>query len=180
MSTRVELSAPEVEGRASAGPERPESDGIRGWVVVVVVLGAIVVAACGVSVAWTLATSFGESERAGRWSAPSADMQAIEMSLLPRVDAERDRRALPDDATSEPRRSEREVGARLQSYGYSDRAHAIVHIPLERAKQLYLEREHAAAARGAAPAPEAGSAREAVSARRAPPARRTAPARRAP
>jgi hypothetical protein len=37
----------------------------------------------------------------------------------------------------------RQLPERLNSYGWVDREQRIVHIPIERAKQLYLSRQHA-------------------------------------
>jgi hypothetical protein len=99
--------------------------------------------ACSVWVAWTIAESPADEDRAGRWGAPRADVRAIEMSLLPRTDAIRDRRMMPADASSEPGRSERRAERHLSSYGHSDPGRGTVHIPLARAKQLYLDRERA-------------------------------------
>ena len=42
--------------------------------------------------------------------------------------------------------STRELPERLHSYGWVDRERRIVHIPIERAKQLYLARQHSAKA----------------------------------
>jgi hypothetical protein len=152
MSTGADDAGPPPIALGGADPAPPHPEGIRGGVIVVVAVATSVVVACGVWVAWTIAGSMGDREPAARWGAPSDDIQAIEMSLLPRIDAEREQGAAPKDASSEPRRFDREARARLGSYGYSDRRRGTVHIPLARAKQLYLERERARA--GAAEVPQ--------------------------
>lgn len=144
MSTSLDESPPPVAKGAEEVPRLPEADGVRGRVVIVVAIATALVTACSVAVAWTIARS-PRVERAARWGAPRADVQAIEMSLLPRLDAVRDRRIAPADASAEPRRVDREAERRLSSYGHSDRGRGTVHIPLARAKQLYLERENARA-----------------------------------
>lgn len=140
MSAHLDESPPPVAKGTEDVSSPATPDGVRGRVVVVVAIAAVVVMACSVAVAWTIARSTTGVGRAARWGAPRPDVQAIEMSLLPRSDAVVDRRA-PADASSEPRRSEREAQGRLSSYGYRDRDRGTVHIPLARAKQLYLERE---------------------------------------
>jgi hypothetical protein len=131
---------------------RPVPDGVRARFVVVVAVAFVVVTACGVWVAWTIAESPQADDRGGRWGAPSPDMQAIEMSLLPRSDALGAHVGAPADASSEPVRSARDAREHLSSYGYSDRSRGTVHIPLARAKQLFLERERARSAGRALPA----------------------------
>lgn len=143
MSTSLDESPPPVAKGAEEVSGPPVPDGVRGHIVIVVAIASTVVMACSVGVAWTIAQSPGGEERAGRWGAPRADVQAIEMSLLPRLDATVDQRTAPADASSEPRRGQREAERRLTGYGYSDRRRGTVHIPLARAKQLYLERERA-------------------------------------
>ena len=143
MSANLDESPPPVAKGTEDVSGPPTPDGVHGRLVVVVAIASAVVMACSVGVAWTIAQSPRGEERAGRWGAPKADVQAIEMSLLPRLDAALDRRTAPADATSEPRRNEREAERRLTSYGYNDRQRGTVHIPLARAKQLYLERERA-------------------------------------
>ena len=140
MSANVDVSPPPVSSAADAGPRQPERDDVSSGVIIVVVLAAIVVMACSVWVAWTIANTRPHDDRAGRWGAPSADVQAIEMSLLPRADADRDRREAREDAASAPRRDLETARRHLSSYGYTDREHGTLHIPLARAKQLYLER----------------------------------------
>lgn len=143
MSSHLDESPPPVAKAADEEANAPAPDGVKGGVVVVVAVASAVVAACSVWVAWTIAESPPSVDRAGRWGAPKADVQAIEMSLLPRSDAARERGATRSLASGEPRRSERAARERLSSYGHSDRRRGTVHIPLERAKQLYLEREAA-------------------------------------
>jgi hypothetical protein len=145
MSASVDESPPPVAKGAEEVARSPAPDGVRGHAVVVVAVASVVVMACSVWVAWTIAESPAGEDQAGRWGAPNADVQAIEMSLLPRSDAAVDRRAAAADASNEPRRDAREAKRRLSSYGHSDRSRGTVHIPLERAKQLYLERERARA-----------------------------------
>lgn len=145
MSTSLDESPPPVAKGTDAEAILPGADGVRGGVVIVVAVASVVVMACSVWVAWTIAESPAGEDQAGRWGAPNADVHAIEMSLLPRSDAAVDRRTVPADASSEPWRNEREAKRRLSSYGYIDRRRGTVHIPLERAKQLYLERERARA-----------------------------------
>jgi hypothetical protein len=141
MSASLDESpAPVAKGQEDVSSQTTP-DGVRGRVVIVLAIASAVVTACSVGVAWTIARSPTDVDRAGRWGAPSADVQAIEMSLLPRSDADVDRRTARADASSEPRRSERQAERRLASYGHSDRRRGTVHIPLARAKQLYLERE---------------------------------------
>jgi hypothetical protein len=45
----------------------------------------------------------------------------------------------------------RQLPERLNSYGWVDRERRIVHIPIERAKQLYLSRQHAGRGRETLP-----------------------------
>lgn len=47
--------------------------------------------------------------------------------------------------------STREAPERLSSYGWVDRERRIVHIPIERAKQLYLSRQHPSGRAGTLP-----------------------------
>jgi hypothetical protein len=152
MSSRLDESPPPVVKGGVEAQNVPPPDGVHGSVVVVVAVAFVAVVACSVWVAWTIAASPAGEERAGRWGAPNADVQAIEMSLLPRSDQASERRAAPADASSEPRRGEREARQRLSSYGYSNRSRGTLHIPLARAKELYLERERARAAEREQPA----------------------------
>jgi hypothetical protein len=121
---------------------RPEAgDGVSGRWVVGVAFAIAVVTACGVGVAWELARSSGPSGEAGRWGQAPDGLQAIEMSLLPRAPMRESSAPAPAHAAREP--AARMAGARerLDSYGWSDREHGLVHIPLARAKELLLRRE---------------------------------------
>ena len=126
------------EARSEAG------DDVRGSWVVGVAIATAVVTACGVGVAWELARSSGPVGEAGRWGQAPDGLQAIEMSLLPRARPREG--SAPPVASHAARASEpraRMAGAReqLQSYGWSDRERGLVHIPLDRAKELLLRRE---------------------------------------
>jgi hypothetical protein len=143
VSTSVDESPPPVAKGTEEASTAPEPDGVHGRVVIVVAIATVLVGACSVAVAWTIAQSPTHVDRAARWGAPKADVQAIEMSILPRTDAVGAGRTAPADASSEPRRVDRQAERRLSSYGYSDRGRGTVHIPLDRAKQLFLERERA-------------------------------------
>jgi hypothetical protein len=146
MSTSLDESPPPVAKGTEEISSSPMHDhGVRGHAVIVVAFASVVVMACSVWVAWTIAESPAGEDQAGRWGAPNADVQAIEMSLLPRSDSAGEQRSAPADAATEPRRSQSEARQRLSSYGHSDRRRGTVHIPLDRAKQLYLERERARA-----------------------------------
>jgi hypothetical protein len=145
MSTSLDQSPPPVAQGTDARAILPAADGVRGGVVIVIAIAAVLVMACSVWVAWTIARSPVVDRTTARWGAPSPDVQAIEMSLLPRSDSAGEQHSAPADAATEPRRNQSEARQRLSSYGFSDRSRGTVHIPLARAKQLYLERERARA-----------------------------------
>jgi hypothetical protein len=140
-----------------------DGDGVRGSWVTSVALATAVVTACGVAVAWELARSAGTTPRSARFDESPEDIQTIELSLLTRsgqkgvgqpVEAPAQR---PPAMFSEQQRVDAAARTQLSTYGWSDRARGTVHIPLERAFELYLQREGARSttpANGSARPPE--------------------------
>jgi hypothetical protein len=139
-----------------------EGDGVRGSWVTLVAIATAAVTACGVAVAWEIARSAGPTPRSARFDAPE-DIQSIELSLLPRSGQKGAGEPGPASSPpppalfSEQQRAEVAARKRLSSYGWSDRERRTVHIPLERALELYLQREGSRSdtrAKAGAPAPE--------------------------
>jgi hypothetical protein len=128
-----------------------DPDGVKGGVVLLVALATLLVMGFGVVVTHELQTwgvgAEDPRQAPARFGRPPADMNAIEMSLLaPRALAS-PRERPTEGAERDPAAAERQAapsGAarRLQSYGWSDRERRTVHIPLSRAVELYLAREH--------------------------------------
>jgi hypothetical protein len=127
-------------------PAPIENDGIRAPWVVGVAIATLLVMACGVGLAWEIARS-ADLRASSRWGAPPADVQAIEMGLLPASGSARAKGGSRATAArqaslfSDQRRSNTSARAQLSTYGWTDRAHGTVHIPLARALELYVERE---------------------------------------
>lgn len=136
--------------------------GVRGGLVLIVAFGTALMMGLGVALAWEIqrvSVSSSPAPLAGRFGAPPAQLDAIEMSLFARGEPPRggdtERRAPPSvnegtDAVSAAREH-------LGAYGWSDREHGRVFIPIARAMQLYLARQARDAAPGTAPvaAPQA-------------------------
>jgi hypothetical protein len=140
-----------------------EGDGVRGAWVTSVAIATLVVTACGVAVAWELARSAGSTPLAARFDEAPEDIQTIELSLLARSGRKRAGKPgitpsqRPPAMFSEQQRADAAARKQLSSYGWSDRARGTVHIPLERALELYLQREGSRSrtpAKPGAPAPE--------------------------
>jgi hypothetical protein len=139
----------------SATHEKAPGDpaGVAGRVVMVVAVGTAVVMGLGVVVAWQLESAGTErvdlDRTSARFGAPPADMNGIEMSLIAAgSDAARGRithGSPPAAAAAGSRAAEQ----RLKEYGWVDRERGRVHIPIERALELYLAQEGAMGNRAA-------------------------------
>jgi hypothetical protein len=148
-----------------------DRDGVKGGVVLLVALATLLVIGLGVVVTHELQTwgvgAEDPRETPARFGRPPADMNAIEMSLLaPRAPgsprptrsegAEHDpaatnrlpraasaKGAATPAAAADGQAAAPSAAQRLQSYGWSERERRTVHIPIARAMELYLAREHA-------------------------------------
>jgi hypothetical protein len=161
------------ENVGPSGERAPDPGGVKSGPVMAVALATLLVMGLGVAVAWEIVRRGTEGPNAprvaGRFDAPPAEMNAIEMSLLasgvpgsrdtPGAGARTPDEPIPQTRVFGLRPAERPVaperGARapaatppaaesqqrLQGYGWSDRGRGMVHIPIARAIELYVARE---------------------------------------
>jgi hypothetical protein len=120
-------------------------------------VGFVGIIMLGVALAWGL-ERIAEGPRpeipvarlAGRgWNTPETDgeVNGMRTSLFPR----------PERVAAEPGRPV--TPSRLSEYGWVDRERGVVHVPIERAKELYLERQRRHAAVNPSPGTPAGDER---------------------
>lgn len=160
---------------ATTGDDKANPGGVQRGPVLWVASSTLLVIALGVGVAWELMRTHARvpsaTRIAGRFDAPPADMNAIEMGLLSSGvpswnDQSATRAARPErggetaltfalrdpraaaasrhlDDASDPSLGQAAPARRLSSYGWSDRERRRVHIPIARAVELYLARESA-------------------------------------
>jgi hypothetical protein len=139
----------------AVGDDKGHSDpaGVRSGLVLCVAVAMLLVMGLGTVVAWEIERSgtrhVDGQHTASRFGAPPPDMNGIEMSLLSPGTGPHGRfvhAAPPAGAGVSGSDAARE---RLQQYGWADREHGRVHIPIARAIELYLARESAAVKNGA-------------------------------
>jgi hypothetical protein len=135
---------------------RVDPGGVKGGVVLLVAAATALVMGLGVIVAWEIERSgtrrLNEHPVASRFGAPPADMNGIEMSLLAPGAGPPPRSSRPAPAAAATVSGSAATEERLKQYGWTDKDRGRVHIPLQRALELYLARE-GTAARGAALGP---------------------------
>jgi hypothetical protein len=133
-----------------------EPDRLHVRAVTLTALAGTAFMALGVVIAWNVR---GITERsaapaaepiATRWGEPPADLNAIEMGMF----------APASKAVPSPAPPSSLVPERLREFGWSDKPHGIVFIPIEQAKLLYLAGKRAPAPRPSDPTSRPTTAEE--------------------